>query len=244
MPTPMIVDRCARLTIPAYYPMNKAFANNILLTAPSNDCPMENVDIIFAKVDLLPMKWNKSPEPINVNEKFCKKSLAIKSTTTSMNIINYGGNKGIFIHEIPAYSQWINDDIFPVIVPEGSHASLHVILSNYSEKAVRKNVQNVIIEFNHTSIGYIAAISLPRISPPMFTKYSHIIHLKKIKPEATTLLTTTTEEECFVDATATEPVAAPLIATTKITQGASVNILSNNLFAICIFFIVCAERKQ
>ncbi|VIO89741.1 Uncharacterized protein BM_BM1548 [Brugia malayi] len=282
MPTPMIVDRCARLTIPAYYPMNKAFANNILLTAPSNNCPMEKVDIIFAKVDLLPMKWNKSPEPINVNEKFCKKSLAIKSTTTSMNIINYGGNKGMFIHEIPAYSQWINDDIFPVVVPEGSHASLHVILSNYSEKAVRKNVQNgneefsnfrfsysvtslgpgfwrmraqhgrkrryvpiVIIEFNNTSIGYIAAISLPRISPPIFTKYSHIINLKKIKPEATTSLTTTTEEECFVDATATEPIAAPLIvATTKITQGASVNILSNNLFAICIFFIVCAERKQ
>ncbi|EJW72923.1 hypothetical protein WUBG_16169, partial [Wuchereria bancrofti] len=104
--------------------------------------------------------------------------------------------KGSFIHEIPAYSQWINDDIFPVVVPEGSQASLHVILSNYNEKAVRKDVQNaneefnnfrfsysitslspgfwrmraqygrkrryvpvVIIEFNHTSIGYIAAIS-------------------------------------------------------------------------------------
>ncbi|VDM13855.1 unnamed protein product, partial [Wuchereria bancrofti] len=196
MPTPMIVDRCAKLTIPAYYPMNKAFANNILLTPPSNQCPMEKIDIMFAKIDSLPIKWNKAPEPINVNEKFCRRTLAVKSTTTSMNIVNYGGNKGLFIHEIPAYSQWINDDIFPVVVPEGSQASLHVILSNYNEKAVRKDVQNaneefnnfrfsysitslspgfwrmraqygrkrryvpvVIIEFNHTSIGYIAAIS-------------------------------------------------------------------------------------
>lgn len=44
-----------------------------------------------------------------------------------MNIVHYGRNKGVFLHEIPAYSQWVSGDT-PIVVPKGSKATLYVSL--------------------------------------------------------------------------------------------------------------------
>lgn len=46
-----------------------------------------------------------------------------------MNVVNYGGEKGIFIHEIPEYSQWISDPTVRVALPRGFQGLVYVCFS-------------------------------------------------------------------------------------------------------------------
>ncbi|VDM13151.1 unnamed protein product [Wuchereria bancrofti] len=137
MPTPMIVDQCAKLTTLAYYPINSAFASNALFTSPSDLCPKEmiNIKTNITESNLLSMEWNKSAEQISLKGKVSKKMFAITSETTIMNIVHYGGNEGMFIHEIPAYSQWVNGDS-SVVVPKGSQATLYVDIHTYKYRLI------------------------------------------------------------------------------------------------------------
>ncbi|VIO93038.1 Uncharacterized protein BM_BM9011 [Brugia malayi] len=268
MPTPMIVDQCAELTTPAYYPINSAFVSNALFTSPSDLCPKEMINIrtTMTESNLLTMEWNKSAEKISLKEKVSKKMFAITSGTTIMNIVHYGGNEGMFIHEIPAYSQWVNGDS-PVVVPEGSEATLYVLADDYGREATMEGFEYpyfeamddvspdfslflytrklnpgiyrvgidqelggryiaiLVAEFSEATIGYVAAINLHKIPPPIFVKYSTTAHLTTTNSPTTPLLVST-------------------MTTVTTTRGASLNVLSNNLFAICFCLIAYVERKQ
>uniref|UniRef100_A0A0R3RY44 DUF4433 domain-containing protein n=1 Tax=Elaeophora elaphi TaxID=1147741 RepID=A0A0R3RY44_9BILA len=112
MPTPLIVDRCAKLTNPVYHPVIKAFANDFLFTAPSHQCPQDKFVVFFCTF---------------VDKKFLNKINVLR--TAMMNIVNFGGGKGTFIYEIPEYSQWITDHVIPVRIPKNYNATLRVRFS-------------------------------------------------------------------------------------------------------------------
>ncbi|CAG9540153.1 unnamed protein product [Cercopithifilaria johnstoni] len=269
MPTPMIVDRCAKLTNPVYYPASKDFANNVLLTPPSPLCPQDIIDIRSTMTEeskSLSVKWDKGAEQINLEDKISKKTFAIISGTTIMNIVHRGGNNGSFIHEIPAYSQWVNGDS-SIVVPKGSEAILYVLADDYGREATMEGFEYpyfetvddvspdfslflysrkldagvyrigidqelggryiaiLISEMNRHAIGYVAAINLHRIPPPIFLKYSTTADLITTESATTSLMVST-------------------MTTVTTTQGVSLSVLSNNLFAICICFMVYGESEQ
>ncbi|VDM92924.1 unnamed protein product [Onchocerca ochengi] len=268
MPTPMIVNRCAKLVTPAYYPANKAFTTNLLFTAPSHLCPQEIIDLktSIVKSNTISMKWDKAAKLINMKDKVSKETFAITSETTIMNIVHRGGSSGSFIHEVPAYSQWVNGDS-AIIVPEGTKATLVILADDYGREATMESFEYplfevmddvssdfslflytrplepgvyrvgidqelggryiaiIMAEFSQYSIGYVAAINLHRIPPPIFLEYSSTASL------TTTELTTT-------------PLIVSTMTTVTTTQTASLVVLSNNLFAICICFIIYRESKQ
>ncbi|EFO15356.2 hypothetical protein LOAG_13154 [Loa loa] len=142
MPTPMIVDRCAKLTNTVYYPTNKALASNILFTAPSHLCPPDTIDIMNAikQSNSLSIKWDEAAEKTNLQDRVLKKTFAITSGTTIMNIVHYGGNEGMSIHEIPAYSQWVNGDS-SVVVPKGANATLYVLADDFGREATMEGFE-------------------------------------------------------------------------------------------------------
>ncbi|KAL3993607.1 hypothetical protein ACH3XW_18255 [Acanthocheilonema viteae] len=269
MPTPIIVDRCAKLTDPVYYPTSEEFANNLLLTAPSHLCPQDEIDIRSSMKEdpkSLLVKWDEAAERISLKDEFLKKTFAIISGTTIMNIVHYGGNNGSFLHEIPAYSQWVNGDS-SVVVPKDSKATLYVLADDYGREATMEGfeypyfetVEDVstdfslylytrslnpgvyrvgidqelggryiailISEMNRHSIGYVAAINLHRISPPIFLKYSTTVDL------TTTELTTT-------------PLMVSTMTTVTTTQAASLSVLANSLLAIYVCFLAYDESEQ
>uniref|UniRef100_A0A0R3RSH4 Calpain_III domain-containing protein n=1 Tax=Elaeophora elaphi TaxID=1147741 RepID=A0A0R3RSH4_9BILA len=143
MPTPMIVDRCAELTNPVYYPATEDFANNVLLTAPSHQCPQDTIDIrssMKTEPKSLSVIWDEAAEQISLKGKASSKTFAIISRTTIMNIVHRGNNKGSFIHEVPAYSQWVNGDS-AVIVPKDSQGTLYVLADDYGREATMEGFE-------------------------------------------------------------------------------------------------------
>ncbi|KAL3997230.1 hypothetical protein ACH3XW_10015 [Acanthocheilonema viteae] len=267
MPTPMIVDRCARLTNPTYHPARQAFAHNLLFTAPSHLCPEETIDI---KSDLttewtsLSVKWDEDVEEVSMKKIGDKSKFIMQSGRTMMNIINYGGSNGIYLHEIPEYSQWISDESFTTWVPPGfigaayalmasgetpSNLSLYKLSLN-THSAYRLSFQGkftrylpiIIGEGNGTSIGYIPAINLRHILQPIFAAPT------TIAPLTTTTVTETVtaeDEECIADfAVINSSTKSPTSTRIKMRKIASLMALSNSLFAICICFMAYSENEQ
>ncbi|CAG9535414.1 unnamed protein product [Cercopithifilaria johnstoni] len=268
MPTPMIVDQCAKLINPAYHPAQKKFAENLLLTAPSPRCPQDTINITNIMTEQsksLLMKWNKGAEEINTRDKIFKEIFSITSEITMMNIVNYGDSKGIYIHEIPEFSQWITDDTLSINLPSGFKGVAHILVANgekppydiveqemringsgmrrFSIEQFNRYLPIVIGEVNGNFIGYVAAINLRSIPSPIFAKPDTTTVL------LTTTIMTTTEEGCLVDFTEAKPSTSMVSKQLKIqnaaTQNASISILlSNNLFAIYLCLMIYSEIEQ
>ncbi|VDO77125.1 unnamed protein product [Onchocerca flexuosa] len=86
------------------------------------------------------MKWDKAAKIISMNDKVSKDTYAITSETTIMNIVHHGGRSGSFIHEVPAYSQWVNGDS-SIIVPDGVQATLYVLADDYGREATMESLE-------------------------------------------------------------------------------------------------------
>ncbi|VDK89383.1 unnamed protein product [Litomosoides sigmodontis] len=269
MPTPMIVDRCAKLTNPVYYPASSDFARNVLLTAPSHLCPQDTINIrssVTVEAKSLSVKWDKEAEKINLNDKVSEKTFAIISGTTVMNIVNRGGNNGSFIHEIPAYSQWVNGDT-SIVIPSGSQATLYVLADDYGREATMEGfeypnfetMEDVSPDFSlflytrrlHAGVyrvgidqklgGRYIAIVISETSGYSIG-YVGSINIHRIPPPifqqySTTADVTTTE-------LATTPFIVSTVTTVTTTQGASLTALSSNLLAICICFMAYGESRR
>ncbi|VDK76500.1 unnamed protein product [Litomosoides sigmodontis] len=262
MPTPMIVDRCAHLINTSYYPSSSNVTSNVLLTAPSHLCPEDKIDIrsnTETKLKSILVKWNKDAEEITVQREARTKVFMINSQTTMMNVVSYGGEKGIFIHEIPEYSQWMTDPAFPIAMPDGFEGALYVIATRYKAKDNRSvSVQQELLKpslhrlMPSPKTRLIVVRMYYRRYLPILrgevngTPVACIVALNRraapspifAKPTTTppsTMIAMTTEEECLVDG---REESAPM------TQGASLRTLSNNLLAICICLMIYNESKH
>ncbi|VBB30659.1 unnamed protein product [Acanthocheilonema viteae] len=238
MPTPMIVDRCARLTNPTYHPARQAFAHNLLFTAPSHLCPEETIDI---KSDLttewtsLSVKWDEDVEEVSMKKIGDKSKFIMQSGRTMMNIINYGGSNGIYLHEIPEYSQWISDESFTTWVPPGFIGAAYALMASGETPS---NLSLYKLSLNtHSAYRLIRHILQPIFAAPT-----------TIAPLTTTTVTETVtaeDEECIADfAVINSSTKSPTSTRIKMRKIASLMALSNSLFAICICFMAYSENEQ
>ncbi|KAK6111843.1 hypothetical protein QQG55_45245 [Brugia pahangi] len=110
----------------------------------------------------------------------------------------------------------------PILVSSYTFAGLTLVSIVFDQELDDRYIAILIAEFSKAIIGYVAAINLHKIPPPIFVKYYTTAHLTTTKSSTTHLMVS-------------------MLTTVTITQGASRSILSNNLFAICLCFIAYVE---
>uniref|UniRef100_A0A915PLI8 IgGFc-binding protein N-terminal domain-containing protein n=1 Tax=Setaria digitata TaxID=48799 RepID=A0A915PLI8_9BILA len=253
MPTTMIVDRCAELRIPAHYPVAKSFSNDVLMTAPSPFCPQETIEIktSLTESDSLLMKWDETSSIISLHGKISKDTFIISSQTTIMNIVHCGGENGFFLHEVPPYSQWVNGDS-AVVIPPDHKATLYVLADDYGREATLEGheypyfetLEDIVSDFSlflykGTLISGAYRIG---IDQELGGRYIAIVigesDRSSIAYVAAINLNLTTREPT------TTPLLASTMTTVTTTQTASLDVISNNLFAICVCLIVVFGGTQ
>ncbi|KAM3720093.1 Phosphoglucomutase-like protein [Dirofilaria immitis] len=269
MPTPTIVDRCGELTNPVYYPAGQGFATNLLLTAPTQLCPQEVIDFRtnIETSNRVSMNWNKAAKEISVKDKILKqKTFAVVSEKAIMNIVHHGGTKGSFIHEIPAYSQWVNGDS-SIIVPVNSTATIYVLADDYGKDVVMEGFDYPLFEpMDDVSPDFSLFLYTHKLKPGVYRVgidqelggryiavviaelgqhsigYVAAINLNRIPSPIFVDHSTT------VSSTTTEPTTTSLVVSTMTTvtttQSASIHLFSHILFVICICFIIYGKDKQ
>ncbi|VBB25667.1 unnamed protein product [Acanthocheilonema viteae] len=248
------VRRCAKLTDPVYYPTSEEFANNLLLTAPSHLCPQDEIDIRSSMKEdpkSLLVKWDEAAERISLKDEFLKKTFAIISGTTIMNIVHYGGNNGSFLHEIPAYSQWVNGDS-SVVVPKDSKATLYVLADDYGREATMEGFEYPYFEtVEDVSTDFSLYLYTRSLNPGVYRvgidqelggRYIAILISEMNRHSigyvaAINLDLTTTE-------LTTTPLMVSTMTTVTTTQAASLSVLANSLLAIYVCFLAYDESEQ